>query len=234
MIGVIMSLDKHKPWLTFDCYDTLVRYTESKSATLEDLVLAKGGTKDLTKSAWLAFEASERRLQKENFLPLNQILKSSLKSAFETISLSSTTSDENRILSAVKDAEPFSEVAEVLSDLKHDYRLAILSNSEPDIIRFNIARIGVTFDEVVLASQAKCYKPSVGMFNELIQRINESPKDITHIAQSFYHDMRTAKDLGFGRRIWVNRYKKQGDPSYTPDAEISNISRLREKLLVCS
>ena len=233
MIGVIMSLDKHKPWLTFDCYDTLVRYTESKSATLEDLVLAKGGTKDLTKSAWLAFEASEKRLQKENFLPLNQILRSSLKLAFETIGINSTISDENRILSAVKDAEPFSEVAEVLSDLKHDYRLAILSNSEPDIIRFNIARIGVTFDEVVLASQAKCYKPSVGMFNELIQRINESPKDITHIAQSFYHDMRTAKDLGFGRRIWVNRYKKQGDPSYTPDAEISDISRLREELLVC-
>ncbi len=228
-----MSLDKHKPWLTFDCYDTLVRYTESKSAVLADLVLAKGGTKNLTKSAWLAFEASERRLQKENFLPLNQILKSSLKLAFETIGISSTISDENRMLSAVKDAEPFSEVAEVLSDLKHDYRLAILSNSEPDIIRFNIAKIGVTFDEVVLASQAKCYKPSVGMFNELIQRINESPKDITHIAQSFYHDMRTAKDLGFGRRIWVNRYKKQGDPSYTPDAEISDISRLREELLVC-
>ena len=234
MIGVIMSLDKHKPWLTFDCYDTLVRYTESKSAALEDLVLAKGGTKDLTKSAWIAFEASERSLQKENFLPLNQILKSSLKLAFETIGLSSITSDENRMLSAVKDAEPFSEVSEVLSDLKQDYRLAILSNSEPDIIRSNIARIGVTFDEVVLASQAKCYKPSVGMFNELIQRINESPKNITHIAQSFYHDMRMAKDLGFGRRIWVNRYKKQGDPSYTPDAEISNISRLREKLLVCS
>ena len=228
-----MSLDKHKPWLTFDCYDTLVRYTESKSAVLADLVLAKGGTKNLTKSAWLAFEASERRLQKEDFLPLNQILKSSLKLAFETIGISSTISDENRMLSAVKDAEPFSEVAEVLSDLKHDYRLAILSNSEPDIIRFNIAKIGVTFDEVVLASQAKCYKPSVGMFNELIQRINESPKNITHIAQSFYHDMRTAKDLGFGRRIWVNRYKKQGDTSYTPDSEISDISRLREELLVC-
>ena len=227
-----MSLDKHKPWLTFDCYDTLVRYTESKSAALADLVLAKGGTKDLTKSAWLAFEASERRLQTGNFLPLNQILKVSLKLAFEEIGLSSTISDENRMLSAVKDSEPFVEVAEVLSDLKHDYRLAILSNSEPDIIRFNIAKIGVTFDEVVLASQAKCYKPSVGMFNELIQRINESPKNITHIAQSFYHDMRTAKDLGFGRRIWVNRYKKQGNPSYTPDLEISDISRLREELLV--
>ena len=88
MIGVIKSLDKHKPWLTFDCYDTLVRYTESKSVALEDLGLAKGGTKDLTKSAWLPFEASERRLQKENFLPLNQILNSSLKSAFETIGLS--------------------------------------------------------------------------------------------------------------------------------------------------
>ena len=32
-----------KPWLTFDCYDTLVRYTESKSAALEELIRQKNG-----------------------------------------------------------------------------------------------------------------------------------------------------------------------------------------------
>ena len=42
--------------------------------------------------------------------------------------------------------------------------------------------------------------------------------------------LRTAKDLGFGRRIWINRYKKQGDLSYKPDAEISDMRRLHEQL----
>ena len=225
-----MSLNSGKRWLTFDCYDTLVRYTESKFAAMTDLISAKGGTKDLVESAWSVFQSSERRLQTEDFLPLNQVLKTSLKFALNKIGLDPTSSDEDKMLSAVKDADPFPEVNQVLSELKQDYQIAILSNSEPDIIRFNIAKIGVDFDEVVLASEAKCYKPSAGMFNELIKRLNEDPKNITHIAQSFYHDMRTAKDLGFGRRIWINRYKKQGDFSYKPDAEISDMRGLNEHL----
>ena len=31
------------PWLTFDCYDTLVRYSEGKAAALAGLVRGKGG-----------------------------------------------------------------------------------------------------------------------------------------------------------------------------------------------
>ncbi len=225
-----MSVNNVKRWLTFDCYDTLVRYTESKSATMTEIISTKGGTKDIVDSAWSVFQSSERRLQTEEFLPLNQVLKKSLKFALNEIGFESTTSDEDKMLLAVKDADPFPEVNQVLSELKQDYKIAILSNSEPDIIRFNIAKIGVTFDEVVLASEAKCYKPAAGMFNELIKRLNEDPKNITHIAQSFYHDMRTAKDLGFGRRIWINRYKKQGDFSYKPDAEVSDMRRLHEQL----
>ncbi len=225
-----MSVNNVKRWLTFDCYDTLVRYTESKSATMTEIISTKGGTKDIVDSAWSVFQSSERRLQTEEFLPLNQLLKKSLKFALNEIGFESTTSDEDKMLLAVKDADPFPEVNQVLSELKQDYKIAILSNSEPDIIRFNIAKIGVTFDEVVLASEAKCYKPAAGMFNELIKRLNEDPKNITHIAQSFYHDMRTAKDLGFGRRIWINRYKKQGDFSYKPDAEVSDMRRLHEQL----
>ena len=70
-----MSLNSGKRWLTFDCYDTLVRYTESKFAAMTDLISAKGGTKDLVESVWSVFQSSERRLQTDNFLLLNQVLK---------------------------------------------------------------------------------------------------------------------------------------------------------------
>ncbi|MBC8451597.1 MAG: hypothetical protein H8D70_00055 [Rhodospirillaceae bacterium] len=56
------------------------------------------------------------------------------------------------------------------------------------------------------------------MFRELLKRIDEAPGNVSHIEQSFYHDMRTSKDLGFGRRLWINRYGRDGDPDYTPDA----------------
>ena len=57
-----------------------------------------------------------------------------------------------------------------------------------------------------------------------------APVDVPHIAQSFYHDMRTSKDLGFGRRIWVNRYGREGDPAYTPDAELRDLTGVRAVL----
>jgi len=222
--------NEKKPWLTFDCYDTLVRYTESKSSAFTEIIISKGADQKIVGEGWSIFESSERKLQAGSFLPLHQILQRSLRTAMEGIGLNCIQDDEVKMLEAVKKAPPFPDVNSTLIDLKRDYRLAILSNSEPDIIGFNIASIGVTFDAVVLAAEAKCYKPASGMFKELIKRIDEVPGNITHIAQSFYHDMRTAKDLGFGRRLWINRYNKKGDAAYKPDAELPDLSEVKSTL----
>ena len=216
-----------RPWLSFDCYDTLVRYSESKATALAALVHAKVGGDEAQALAQETFETVERGLQKGPFAPLNVILRESLRAAFAAVGIKSTPDDEDTMITAVCEAEPFADVAPALCDLNHDHRLAILSNSEPDIIRHNIARIGVPMDIVVLATEAKCYKPAAGMFEALLARINAPASSVTHIAQSFYHDMRAAKDLGFGRRIWINRYGRTGDAAYAPNAELSDLSGVR-------
>lgn len=222
--------DDTRPWLTFDCYDTLVRYTEGKAETLAAIVRAKGGDDAAIETARAAFEASEKELQLGPFVILNEVLRRSLREGLAAADLAMMDEDEVVLIDAVKAATPFPDVRPALEDLKRDHRLGILSNSEPDIIRHNIAAIGVEFDAIVLAAEAKCYKPDPGMFRELLKRIGESPENVTHIAQSFYHDMRTAKDLGFGRRLWINRYRREGDSAYTPDAELADLSSVRAAL----
>lgn len=219
-----------RPWLSFDCYDTLVRYSESKAIALAALVGAKVGGDEAEALAQKTFETVERGLQTGPFVPLNAILRESLRAAYAAIGIKSNPDDEAAMITAVCEAEPFADVAPALRDLHHDHRLAILSNSEPDIIRHNIARIGVPMDAVVLATEAECYKPSPGMFEALLDRINAPAASITHIAQSFYHDMRSAKDLGFGRRIWINRYGRTSDAAYAPDAELPDLSGVRGAL----
>lgn len=219
-----------RPWLTFDCYDTLVRYSENKASALANLVRSKGGTAAERETAQKAFEDSERALQLGPFKILNEVLRDSLQAGMRAIGMTADTADEEIIIEAVKTAAPFPDVPASLNDLKTDHRLAILSNSEPDIIRNNIASIGIEFDAVVLAAEAKCYKPAPGMFHELLERIGAPAAEVTHIAQSFYHDMRTAKDLGFGRRLWINRYGREGDPAYTPDAELPDLVEVRANL----
>ena len=66
------------------------------------------------------------------------------------------------------------------------------------------------------------------MFEALLKRIEAPAVSVTHIAQSFYHDMRTAKDLGFGRRVWINRYNRAGDQEYQPDSELVDLTGLRQ------
>ena len=226
-----MTQQSDLPWLTFDCYDTLVRYSEGKAAALASLVRGKGGGEPAVDAAQGAFEARERELQLGPFLPLNSILRKSLHHAMVAAGFAGTSADEEVMIEAVRAAEPFPDTVDVLRDLKRDHRLAILSNSEPDIIRHTTIRLGVAFDAVVLAYHAECYKPAEGMFHTLLERIDAAPADVTHIAQSFYHDMRTAKDVGFGRRLWINRYGREGDPAYTPDAELKNLSGVRDALL---
>ena len=163
----------NKPWLTFDCYDTLVRYTESKSAALEELIRQKNGDEKKIQKAKTVFEKTERELQLGPFITLNEVIHASLETAMKAVNLEMLHEDITEIISSVKSADPFTEVFDVLHDLKDDYRLAILSNSEPDIIRYNVDKIGIEFDAIVLASEAKCYKPNQGMFEELLRRINE-------------------------------------------------------------
>lgn len=219
-----------KPWLTFDCYDTLVRYSEGKAAALATLVREKNGDEAAVNRAQSAFKSCEKQLQLGPFIILNSVLRQSLHAGLEAVKLPVTTKDEETIVKAVRSSEPFPDTGPALADLKRDYRLAILSNSEPDIIRHNITSIGIEFDAVVLASEAKCYKPDPGMFYELLKRIDEAPRNVTHIAQSFYHDMRTSKDLGFGRRLWINRYGRDGDPDYVPDAVLQDLTGVRAQL----
>ena len=218
------------PWLTFDCYDTLVRYSEGKAVALAGLVRGKGGDTATIDRAPATFEARERSIQSGPFMILVDVLKESLRDALDAANLPYSPEDDEIILDAVRAAAPFPDVTAAIRDLRSDHRLAILSNSQPDVISHNIASIGIEFDAVVLAAEAKCYKPDPGMFQALLARIQAAPADVTHIAQSFYHDMRTAKDLGFGRRIWVNRYGREGDPAYTPDAELRDLTGVRAVL----
>ncbi len=219
------------PWLSFDCYDTLVRYSENKASRLEELIRGKGGNDEAVAIAQETFKIRERALQLGPFLLLNEVLRRSLKDAFYAVDLSCSAKDEEAMIDAVCTAPPFSDVKGALTDLRRHFRLAILSNSEPNIIRHNIVRIGVGMDAIVLASEAKCYKPASGMFDRLLSRIDANAADVTHIAQSFYHDISPSKDRGFGRRIWINRYQRKVDNANTPDHEFPGLEGLRNLLI---
>ena len=89
---------KNKPWLTFDCYDTLVRYTESKTYTLKQLVQEKSGDVEKIEKARSVFEKTERELQLGPFMVLIEVIHKSFKSAMQAVNLEILPEDVDCLL----------------------------------------------------------------------------------------------------------------------------------------
>jgi 2-haloacid dehalogenase len=213
-------------YVTFDCYGTLIDF-DLGPITLELLGSRAAG---LDRAAFLrAF--GELRFQEVlgPYLPYREVLKRSLARAMQQFGLDYHETDGETIVTAVPTFGPFPEVPSVLERIRQHCRIVIVSNSDDDLMAGNLRRIGVPFDHVITAEQARVYKPSAAMFHYLLDTLHCRPDDILHVAQGFRYDIVPTHDLGW-RQVWINRRGLPGDSTHTPYRELPDLSGLPEIL----
>jgi 2-haloacid dehalogenase len=71
---------------------------------------------------------------------------------------------------------------------------------------------------VTTAQQVRSYKPAPAHFTRTIESLGVGPDVLLHVAQSLYHDIAPAKDLGLAT-VWVNRRAGRKGSGATPPAE---------------
>ncbi|HET9322433.1 MAG TPA: hypothetical protein VFO03_01025, partial [Gaiellaceae bacterium] len=108
------------------------------------------------------------------------------------------------------------------------WRLAILSNTDPDFIAASKERIGVPFDETVTASEIGSYKPAHGHWEEFFRRTGADRAGHVHVAASLFHDIAPANQLGL-RSVWINRLEER-PVSAEPDRELVDLRGLADAL----
>ncbi|MCK4465280.1 MAG: HAD-IA family hydrolase, partial [Bacteroidales bacterium] len=102
--------------------------------------------------------------------------------------------------------------------LQTKYRLIILSNIDDDLIEYSAKLLDVDFDEIFTAQQIGAYKPSLRNFQYLIKNAGVPQDQVLYVAQSLFHDIAPAKQLGFST-VWLNRRKDMEGFGATPPAE---------------
>jgi 2-haloacid dehalogenase len=216
---------KTPTYLTFDCYDTLVEFP------IDDVTRRILGSRaeDLDQDEFFRrFEEIRFQSILEPYRPYRDVLRQSLRQVMEQVGIRYKDVDGFLLVDAVSTFGPWPEVPGVLERLREHYKLVIISNSDDDIIAGNVDRIGVPFDRVITAEQAKAYKPSRAIFEYTLRTLNCMPSSILHVAQGFEYDIIPANQLGW-ERVWINRYGKTGDPAYQY-RELSNLSALPDLL----
>ena len=113
----------------------------------------------------------------------------------------------------------FDDVGPALGALRENgWSLAILSNCDDDLLASTLERMPVPFDLTVTAEQVGSYKPDPGHWRAFEERTDGDRGRWVHAAQSWFHDIRTAADLGLPR-VWVDRLDSGEDASVRVGAD---------------
>jgi len=212
--------------ISFDCYGTLVDWESGISTFLTHIFQEKRVIADVSE-VLRAREEVEFELIQGTYKSYREILSLSLKEALYRFSVPYSDSDGERLAESVPSWPTFPETRPALERLGKKSKLAIISNIDNDIIEKTRVNLGVKFNLVVAAQDARAYKPSTGPFKLALRKLGYKPSEVLHVSSGFRYDIPPARKLGF-RTAWVNRKHEKKPPRQRVDHEFDSLAQLAE------
>jgi 2-haloacid dehalogenase len=226
-----MALDfKNFSVITFDCYGTLINWEVGILGALQPILKKYG--RSLSDAGILElYSTFEPQIQSGPYRPYREVLAEIVRRFGAKLVFTPTQQEIDSLAESIKDWPPFGDTSAGLRKLKTKYKLAIISNIDDDLLAYSLRLIGVPFDFLITAQQAKSYKPSHNNFNLALKKIGLPKEKVLHAAESLYHDVAPANELGIAN-VWVNR--RGGKPGATkdvaarPNLEVPDLKTLAE------
>jgi len=216
--------------ISFDCYGTLVDWEKGIISSLRPIF--EKYEVDITDEEILEiYSIIESRLEK-NYIPYKEILKKIVIKFSDYFDFDLERGEENALLNNWANFELFEDVNETLKEIKkRGYKIAIISNVDNDLFELTKKKFEFEIDYIITSEMVKAYKPSKIVFEYALKVFNSNKDEILHTAQSYYHDIIPAKELG----IKTAHIKRRGFGA-TPRVEIVNsdyeFENLRELLFI--
>jgi 2-haloacid dehalogenase len=219
--------------LTFDCYGTMIDWETGIFSAIRPILRAH--EKDIPDSQILEmYSELELSAEQAEFRPYKEVLASVVAGFGKRLGFRPTQAEIDSLPDSVPHWQPFPDTVQALRELKSRYKLAVISNVDDDLFGESAKKLGVVFDHVVTAQQARCYKPSLNIFKLAMERTGVPPDKILHVGQSIYHDVLPAQSLGIAT-VWVNRKSPRPNAGAaksavgTPDLEVSDLKSLADR-----
>jgi 2-haloacid dehalogenase len=193
-------------WATFDCYGTLIDWDSGIRQTL-----ARVWPEENPERLFHRYHDGEQRVQAGRDIPYRLVLRETLGAIAEAEGLELLPADEDAFAEALPSWRPFPEVTGSLEELRNrGWRLAILSNSDPDLLDASLRTIGVEVDVRITAAEAHSYKPAFGHWDTFFRTTTADRERHVHVAASLYHDVEPCAQLGLPC-VWINRLDGSSD-----------------------
>jgi 2-haloacid dehalogenase len=199
-------------WATFDCYGTLIDW----NGGMGDALAAVFGN-DRADGLLARYHELEPELEHDGSRSYAEVMTEAMRR------LGASEEDAASLADSLPSWDPFPEVRGVLAELRvREWRLGILSNSDPPQIEASKAKLGVPIDVTVVAGEIGSYKPAHRHWEEFYARTGAAPEHHVHVGASVFHDAVPARELGIPF-VWINRL---GGTSDVPLRKLPDLTRL--------
>ena len=200
--------------LTFDCYGTLIDWESGMMEALEPLT---GKLKaPLSRNAVLEAHARHESAQQAQTpgMRYRELLAIVYKRLAEEWGVPASWADCVSYGLSVRDWPAFPDTVDALRYLKKHYKLAILSNVDNESFGFSNQKLGVPFDAIYTAEDIGSYKPALGNFGYMVEKLKSigvEQNEILHTAESMFHDHKPANQVGLAS-CWI--YRRHADQGF--------------------
>jgi 2-haloacid dehalogenase len=211
-------------WATFDCYGTLVDWNGGIRTELEKLFGAKRADELLAR-----YHELEPKIQAAKpGTSYREVLTIALERLAADTGLTLPEGEASALAHSLPTWPVFEDVRPGLTEARsRGWQLGILSNTDRDLIDASIEALGVPFETAIVAGEIGSYKPAHRHWQVFYEQTGADPAGHVHVAQSVYHDIAPAAELGV-HTIWINRLGEPDDPR--PRRTLTSLTGLADAL----
>jgi len=212
-------------WATFDCYGTLIDWNLGIRTELERLFGVEDASRLLARYHELE---PEIEVEPGEFHSYREVLSLALERLAQEEGIQLPEGEAGALAKSLPDWPPFPEVPAALAELRNrGWKLAILSNTDRDLIAASQKQLGVPIDLAIVAEDVQSYKPAHAHWERFFEATTAGRDNHVHVAASLFHDIAPARELDL-RSVWINRLGETADPE--PNRELADISNLPDTL----
>jgi 2-haloacid dehalogenase len=221
--------------LAFDQYGTIVDMQKGLTEAVTPFLAGKGwtGSPDSFVTWWRRthFENSMiDALVDRGHTPYRQIGHRAVSYVMDRCGIAYTQEEVRRLVAEIETLKPFPDVVAALERLRRaGYKLAILSNGDPDMLRAAVPHIGFAFDHVISAAQAGYFKPHWKTYATAEHMIGTNRSEILFVANHAF-DCIGAKSYGMRTAFIDRRRRPFGHTPHQPDLVVANFAELARAL----
>jgi 2-haloacid dehalogenase len=216
----------------FDQYGTVVDMQSGLVEVATPFLKAKGwpGSPNAFVTWWRRthFENSmiDALLGREH-TPYREIGERAVAFVMDRAGIAHTADDVRALVAAIERLRPFPEVPAALDRLRTRYKLAVLSNGDPDMLEAARRHHGIAFDLLISVAVAGAFKPHHATYERAAELAGVQRGEILFVANHAF-DCIGAKATGMRTAFIDRRRRPFGATPHQPDLIVPSMTGLAE------